>query len=173
MADSAPTPSSIDSMPIARFDRRHIGPQPDERDKMLAALGLADLTELATSGARLLDEATAVAEAMTLARRSTKTGSVFLLDGDTLPQTVGVVRTRAAALGLGVVVADGSLLDALEQVDAFGVLVQTPGASGRLAGTDELAAIAERAHEQGALVVAACDLLALTLTTPPGEWGAD
>ncbi|HZA74574.1 MAG TPA: aminomethyl-transferring glycine dehydrogenase [Propionibacteriaceae bacterium] len=272
MARPTQIPSSIDSMPIARFDRRHIGPQPDERDKMLAALGLADLDELVetsvpaairetepldlppawsesetltelrrlaaanrpltpmiglgyygtitpsvirrnvlespawytaytpyqpeisqgrleallnfqtmvsdltalpTSGASLLDEATAVAEAMTLARRSTKTGSVFLLDADTLPQTVGVVRTRAAALGLGVVVADGSLLDALEQVDAFGVLVQTPGASGRLAGTDELAAIAERAHEQGALVVAACDLLALTLTTPPGEWGAD
>ena len=63
---------------------------------------------------------------MTLARRSTKTGSVFLLDADTLPQTVGVVRTRAAALGLEVVVADGPLLDALEQVDAFAVLVQTP-----------------------------------------------
>ncbi len=268
----AQTPSSIDSMPIARFDRRHIGPQPDERDKMLAALGLADLDELVessvpaairqtepldlppawsesqtltelrrlaaanrprtpmiglgyygtitpsvirrnvlespawytaytpyqpeisqgrleallnfqtmvsdltglpTSGASLLDEATAVAEAMTLARRSTKTGTVFLLDADTLPQTVGVVRTRAAALGLEVLVADGPLLEALEQVEAFGVLVQTPGASGRLAGTEELAAIAERAHEQGALVVAACDLLALTLTTPPGEWGAD
>ena len=272
MAGSSPTPSSIDSVPVARFDRRHIGPQPDERDKMLAALGLADLDELVessvpaairqtealdlppawsesqtltelrrlaaanhprtpmiglgyygtitpsvirrnvlespawytaytpyqpeisqgrleallnfqtmvsdltglpTSGASLLDEATAVAEAMTLARRSTKTGTVFVLDADTLPQTVGVVRTRATALGLEVVVADGPLLDALEQVDAFGVLVQTPGASGRLAGTDELAAIAERAHEQGALVVAACDLLALTLTTPPGEWGAD
>ena len=272
MAGSSPTPSSIDSMPVARFDRRHIGPQPDERDKMLAALGLADLDELVessvpaairqtepldlppawsesytltelrrlaaanrpltpmiglgyygtitpsvirrnvlespawytaytpyqpeisqgrleallnfqtmvsdltglpTSGASLLDEATAVAEAMTLARRSTKTGTVFLLDADTLPQTVGVVRTRATALGLEVVVADGPLLDALEQVDAFGVLVQTPGASGRLAGTEELAAIAERAHQHGALVVAACDLLALTLTTPPGEWGAD
>ncbi len=134
---------------------------------------VSDLTGLPTSGASLLDEATAVAEAMTLARRSIKTGTVFLLDADTLPQTVGVVRTRAAALGLEVVVADGPLLDALEQVDAFGVLVQTPGASGRLAGTDELAAVAERAHEQGALVVAACDLLALTLTTPPGEWGAD
>ena len=100
---------------------------------------VSDLTGLPTSGASLLDEATAVAEAMTLARRSTKTGTVFLLDADTLPQTVGVVRTRAAALGLEVVVADGPLLEALEQVDAFGVLVQTPGASGRLAGTDELA----------------------------------
>ena len=70
---------------------------------------VSDLTALPTSGASLLDEATAVAEAMTLARRSTKTGRVFLLDADTLPQTVGVVRTRAAALGLEVVVADGPL----------------------------------------------------------------
>jgi glycine dehydrogenase len=97
---------------------------------------VSDLTALPTSGASLLDEATAVAEAMTLARRSTKTGSVFLLDGDTLPQTVGVVRTRAAALGLDVVVAEGPLLEALEQVDVFGVLVQTPGrpAAGRHRG---------------------------------------
>ena len=205
---AVPSPTTVDSLPTARFAGRHIGPQPDERDKMLAALGLAgldelveqsvpaairqtepldlppawsesetlaelrrlaetnnpltpmiglgyygtitpsvirrnvlespawytaytpyqpeisqgrleallnfqtmvsDLTALPTSGASLLDEATAVAEAMTLARRSTKTGSVFLLDADTLPQTVGVVRTRAAALGLEVVVADGPL----------------------------------------------------------------
>jgi glycine dehydrogenase len=134
---------------------------------------VSDLTGLATSGASLLDEATAVAEAMTLARRSTKTGSVFLLDADTLPQTVGVVRTRAAALGLEVVVADEPLAAALDQHDVFGVLVQTPGASGRLAPTDELAAVADQAHARGAVVVAACDLMALTLTTPPGEWGAD
>ena len=67
---------------------------------------VADLTGLPTAGASLLDEATAVAEAMTLARRTVKTGQVLLLDADTLPQTIGVVQTRAVALGIEVVVAD-------------------------------------------------------------------
>ncbi|WP_375431908.1 aminomethyl-transferring glycine dehydrogenase [uncultured Friedmanniella sp.] len=134
---------------------------------------VSDLTGLPTAGASLLDEATAVAEAMTLARRSVKTGQTLLLDADSLPQTIGVVTTRAAALGLDVTVASGPLLEALAEVDAFAVVVQTPGASGRLAGTDELRAVADAAHAQGALVIAACDLLALTVTTPPGEWGAD
>ncbi|GAA2104359.1 aminomethyl-transferring glycine dehydrogenase [Microlunatus panaciterrae] len=134
---------------------------------------VADLTALPTAGASLLDEGTAVAEAMTLARRSVKTGSVLLLDADTLPQTIGVVRTRAAALGLDVVLAEGPLTEALDEVDAFAVLVQTPGASGALLGTEELRAIADKAHGRGAMVIAACDLLALTLVTPPGEWGAD
>jgi glycine dehydrogenase len=134
---------------------------------------VADLTGLPTAGASLLDEATAVAEAMTLARRTSKSGSVLLLDADTLPQTVGVVRTRAAALGIEVLVAGQSLADALAEVDAFAVVVQTPGASGRLAGTEELHSIADAAHARGAMVIAACDLLALTLVTPPGEWGAD
>ena len=134
---------------------------------------VADLTGLPIAGASLLDEATAVAEAMTLARRSTKTGDVLLLDADTLPQTVSVVRTRARALGIEVVVADRALSDALDEVDAFAVVVQTPGASGRLASTAELASVAEKAHAGGALVIAACDLLALTLVTPPGEWRAD
>ena len=110
---------------------------------------------------------------MTLARRTTKSGSVLLMDADTLPQTVGVVRTRAAALGIEVLVAGQSLADALAEVDAFAVVVQTPGASGRLAGTAELRSIADAAHARGATVIAACDLLALTLVTPPGEWGAD
>jgi glycine dehydrogenase len=134
---------------------------------------ISDLTALPTAGASLLDEATAVAEAMTLARRSTKMGQAILLDGDTLPQSIGVVTTRAAALGIEVVVAGKPLLEAIEETDPFAVLVQTPGASGRLASTEELRAIADRAHEQGAMVIAACDLMALTLTTPPGEWGAD
>jgi glycine dehydrogenase len=134
---------------------------------------VSDLTALPTSGASLLDEATAVAEAMTLARRSVKTGTTLLLDADTLPQTVGVVTTRAAALGIDVAVADGPLLEVLDAHDLFAIVVQTPGASGRLAATEELRALAAAAHERGAMVIAACDLLALTLTTPPGEWGAD
>jgi glycine dehydrogenase len=134
---------------------------------------ISDLTALPTAGASLLDEATAAAEAMTLARRSIKTGQAILLDADTLPQTIGVVTTRAAALGVEVVVASKPLLEAIEEIDLFAVIVQTPGASGRLAGTDELRTIADRAHALGAMVIAACDLMALTLTTPPGEWGAD
>jgi glycine dehydrogenase len=134
---------------------------------------VADLTGLPIAGASLLDESTAVAEAMTLARRTTRTGSVLLVDADTLPQTIAVVQTRAEALGLAVKVADGDLRTAIEASDPFAVVVQTPGASGRLAGTDELRAIADAAHDKGAEVIAACDLLALTLVTPPGEWGAD
>ena len=134
---------------------------------------VADLTGLPTAGASLLDEATAVAEAMTLARRTTKTGRVLLLDRGTLPQTIAVVSTRAVALGIEVNVADRPLVEALEVTDAFAVVIQTPGADGGLVPTDALRAIADKAHQQGAMVIAACDLLALTLITPPGEWGAD
>ncbi len=134
---------------------------------------VSDLTGLPIAGASLLDEATAVAEAMTLARRTTKTGTVLLLDADTLPQTIAVVQTRARALGLEVVVATGPLREAIAATDPFAVVVQTPGASGQVLETDELRAIADAAHEAGAEVIAACDLLACALLTPPGEWGAD
>ncbi len=134
---------------------------------------VSDLTGLPVAGASLLDEPTAVAEAVALCRRSVKKGAVFLLDADTLPQTVAVVRTRALALGIDVVVAEGDLVTALQTHDAFGVLVQTPGASGALRPVEELAAVAEKAHENGAMVVAACDLLALTITADVASWGAD
>ena len=87
---------------------------------------VSDLTGLPTAGASLLDEATAVAEAMTVARRSTKTGRVLLLDAATLPQTIAVVRTRAEPLGIEVQLAD-DLTAALRETDAFAVVVQTPG----------------------------------------------
>ncbi|MFW6600325.1 aminomethyl-transferring glycine dehydrogenase [Propionibacteriaceae bacterium Y2011] len=134
---------------------------------------VSDLTGLATSNASLLDESTAVAEAIALARRVRPKGQVAILDGDTLPQTVAVVRTRAEGMGIEVVVAEGDLADALLQYDAFAVVVQTPGASGRLAHTAELHAIARKAHENDALVIAACDLLAMTVTVAPATWGAD
>jgi len=133
---------------------------------------VSDLTGLPTAGASLLDEATAVAEAMTVARRATKTGRVLILDAASLPQTIAVVRTRAEPLGIDVQLAD-DLSVALAETDAFAVVVQTPAADGRLTPTAELEALAALAHERGALVIAACDLLALTLVTPPGEWGAD
>jgi glycine dehydrogenase len=84
---------------------------------------ISDLTALPIAGASLLDEATAAAEAMTLARRSVKSGQAILLDSDTLPQTIGVVTTRAAALGIQVVVARQPLIEAIEDVDAFAVMV--------------------------------------------------
>ncbi|NUP63336.1 MAG: aminomethyl-transferring glycine dehydrogenase [Nonomuraea sp.] len=128
---------------------------------------VSDLTGLDVAGASLLDEATAAAEAMTLARRAGRSKStVFVVDADTLPQTKAVLATRAEPLGITLAEHD---LDG-ELPECFGVLVQYPGASGRLRDFRDLA---KRAHEAGALVVAAADLLALTLVAAPGELGAD
>ena len=134
---------------------------------------VADLTGLPIAGSSLLDEATAVAEAMSMARRLVRKGSVIVLDADTLPQTVAVVRTRALATGIEVVVAEGSLVEALQTHEAFAVVVQVPGADGGVKSVEELSAIAATAHANNAQVIAAVDLLGLTLMTPPGEWGAD
>ena len=140
---------------------------------------VVDLTGLTTAGASLLDESTAAAEAMTLMRRASKVGqdAVLLIDEHTLPQSVAVIQTRARPLGLDTVVADlsgvtdtATLTAAAGGRPVFGVVVQYPGADGELRNW---AALAAAAHEAGALVTAAADLLALTLATPPGEWGAD
>ncbi|MGN9844102.1 aminomethyl-transferring glycine dehydrogenase [Nonomuraea sp. H19] len=128
---------------------------------------VSDLTGLPVAGASLLDEGTAAAEAMTLARRAGKSkSSVFVIDADTLPQTKAVLATRAEPLGITLV---ESPLDG-ELPECFGVLVQYPGASGRVR---DFRAVAAAAREMGALVVAAADLLALTLVAAPGELGAD
>jgi glycine dehydrogenase len=130
---------------------------------------VADLTGLPVAGASLLDEATAAAEAMTLLRRAGKARSNrFVVDADTLPQTIEVLRTRAEPLGIELVVAD--VADGLPEGELFGALLSYPGASGLV--RDPSALIAQ-AHERGALVAVAADLLALTLLTPPGELGAD
>ncbi|MFE3252050.1 aminomethyl-transferring glycine dehydrogenase [Streptomyces sp. NPDC059209] len=134
---------------------------------------VADLTGLPTSGASLLDEGTAAAEAMALARRVGKVkDGVFLVDADALPQTVAVIRTRAEPAGVEVVVADladGIPAEAAER-GVFGVLVQYPGASGAVR---DIKPVIDQAHELGAVVTVAADLLALTLLTSPGELGAD
>ncbi|QHY94312.1 Glycine dehydrogenase (decarboxylating) [Streptomyces sp. S4.7] len=134
---------------------------------------VADLTGLPTSGASLLDEGTAAAEAMALARRVGKVkDGVFLVDADALPQTVAVIRTRAEPAGVDVVVADladGIPAEAAER-GVFGVLVQYPGASGVVR---DIKPVIDQAHELGAVVTVAADLLALTLLTSPGELGAD
>ncbi len=126
-----------------------------------------ELTGLAVAGASMLDEATAAAEAMALAHRAARAGDTFVVDPDVLPQTLQVVRTRAVPLGLTVAVQD--LTDPLPE-GTFGVLAQYPGASGAV---PDLRPLVETAHAAGALVVVAADLLALTLLTSPGEFGAD
>ncbi len=131
---------------------------------------VADLTALPWAGASLLDEATAAAEAMTLARRAARKGHVFLADADCLPQTLAVLRTRAEPLGIHLVVEPVTAEAIAAQPDLFGVLLQFPGASGAV--TDP-APLIEAAHARGALAAVAADLLALTLLRPPGEMGAD
>ena len=130
---------------------------------------VADLTGLPTAGASLLDEGTAAAEALSLVHRAHRRASgPFVIDSDALPQTIDVVRTRAAALGLEVVVAD--LTAGLPDGDLAGVLLQYPGAAGRV--LDPRPLIAET-HVRGGLAVVAADLLALTLLESPGAMGAD
>ena len=130
---------------------------------------VTDLTGMDLANASLLDEATAAAEAMTLCRRVAKSkGDVFFVDQDCLPQTIDVVQTRAAPLGLKVVVGDPHT--DLEQHQVFGVLLQYPGVSGEVR---DLTAVIDAAHEQKALAVVAADLLALMLLRSPGDMGAD
>ena len=133
---------------------------------------VADLTALPVAGASLLDEATAAAEAMTLARRAVGRGSIFLADSDCLPQTLAVLRTRAEPLGIRLVVAEVTpeVIAAQPEGELFGLLLQYPGASGSLR---DLAPAIEAAHQRGAQAAVAADLLALTLLRPPGEMGAD
>jgi glycine cleavage system P protein (glycine dehydrogenase) len=131
---------------------------------------VTDLTGLTTANASMLDEGTAVAEAMTLARRSAKAKSaVYAVDADTLPQTLSVLRTRAEPLGITLHLVDLSAGDPLPD-EFFGLHLQYPGASGAVR---DHAALVETAHAAGALVTVAADLLALTLLRPPGEIGAD
>jgi glycine dehydrogenase len=131
---------------------------------------VSDLTALPVANASLLDEASAAAEAMTLARRVAPrtAGNVFLADADCLPQTLDVLRTRAEPLGIELRVAPVTTQAALDGV--FGVLLQYPGASGAVR---DLGPVIEAAHEAGAAVAVAADILALALLKPPGEMGAD
>ena len=131
-----------------------------------------DLTGLAVAGASLLDEATAAAEAMTLARRAARTGSVFLADSRCLPQTLAVLATRAAPLGIDLVVAEVTEQEVAAQPagELFGVLLPYPDATGEVR---DLRPVIAAARERGALTAVTADLLALTLLMPPGELGAD
>ncbi len=128
---------------------------------------VADLTGLDVANASLLDEATAAAEAMAMCRRLGKSGrEVFYVHDDCHVPTIEVVRTRAKAVGIEV----RMLSEGIEPGAAFGALIQYPGSSGDVGDHRQLVA---DLHDDGALVAVATDLLALTLLTPPGEWGAD
>ncbi len=134
---------------------------------------ICDMTALALSNASMLDEGTAAAEAMTLARRSSKASddAVFLIEEHVHPQTKAVVITRAKPLGINVVEVDsGHIARDGYEGEFFGLLVQYPDTTGEVC---DYAKATEYAHSKGALVIAATDLLALTLLKAPGEWGAD
>src|SRR5690606_6551534 len=131
---------------------------------------VADLTGLAIANSSMLDEATSAAEAMLLARRRTRAKSArFLVDQDVFTATLAVLRGRAEAVGIELVVADltdPAAADAALEDGVFGALVQYPAASGRVWDPRELFA---KVHEAGGLAIAATDLLALTLLASPGE----
>ena len=134
---------------------------------------VCELTGLDISNASMLDESTAAAEAMTLARRSSKLSddAVFLIEEHVHPQTKAVVITRAKPLGIRVVEVDsGHVIRDGYDGEFFGALLQYPDTTGEIIDYSQFAAYA---HERGALVIAATDLLALTLLKAPGEWGAD
>ena len=130
---------------------------------------VCDLTAMPIANASMLDEATAAAEAMTLAKRSVKSKSnVLIVAGDCHPQTIEVIETRAKPLGIEVKVGFAPTL--MEQGDYFAVIAQYPSTVGSI---HDMRAVVEHAHSKDAAFIVAADLLALTLLAPPGEWGAD
>jgi glycine dehydrogenase len=130
---------------------------------------ITDLTGMGIANASMLDEGTSAAEAMTLLQRVGKSKSkLFYVAKDVLPQTLEVIATRAEPLGIEVRTFDPAELAGV--TDAFGVLLQYPGADGAVR---DYRADVETVKATGAMIVVAADLLALTLLTPPGEWGAD
>jgi glycine dehydrogenase len=134
---------------------------------------ICEMTALKLSNASMLDEGTAAAEAMTLARRTSKASddAVFLIEEHVHRQTKAVVATRAKPLGIKIVEVDsGHLVRDGFDGEFFGLLVQYPDATGEII---DYSSVADFAHSRDALVIAATDLLALTLLKAPGEWGAD
>ena len=130
---------------------------------------VCDLTGMAIANASMLDEATAAAEAMTLAKRSVKSKSdTVIVAGDCHPQTIEVIRTRAAPLGLKVLV--GFAPQLMAEHDYFAVIAQYPASDGMV---HDLKPFVEQAHAKQAAFIVAADLLALTLLVPPGEFDAD
>jgi len=130
---------------------------------------ILDLTAMELANASLLDEATAAAEAMALARRVSKNrkGNTFFVDRQCLPQTIDVIKTRAECFGFELLIDD---LDALPEEGLFGAIFQYPGASGEVR---DLTGNIEKLHRQQAIAIVAADLMSLALLKAPGEMGAD
>jgi glycine dehydrogenase len=129
---------------------------------------VADLTGMDLANASMLDEATAAAEAMTMGRRISRIDAdVIVVDADTHPQTIEVLRTRAEPLGITVEVRE---LDEMIQADAFAALLSYPGSSGEVR---DLGSAAAALSDRGVFVIVAADLLALTLFEAPGQWPID
>jgi glycine dehydrogenase len=127
-----------------------------------------DLTGMELANASLLDEATAAAEAMTMARRSSKSaGNKFFVDADAFPQTIDVIKTRAEYFGFELVIAPA---EQAAQHEVFGALLQTPNAKGEI---KDFTAVVAQLKAKNAVTAIACDLLALVLTKSPGQMGAD
>ena len=131
---------------------------------------VTELTGMRTANASMLDESTAVVEAMMVALRSAETDSkVFFVDNDLFPQTKQLLEHRAVPIGVTLKYFDAAKPEQLSE-ECFGAVIQYPGASGRIIEFENLFA---KVHEFGGLAIAAADLMALTLITPPGEKGAD
>jgi glycine dehydrogenase len=132
-----------------------------------------DLTGLEMSVASLLDESSAAAEAMSMCVSVNKKKRRFFVSQDVHPQTIGLIQTRAEAIGVEVVVGDHSTSD-VDSGDYCGAMVQYPNTYGQVESPGEsYADFAKRAHEGGAMVICATDLMALTKLAPPSTWGAD
>jgi len=132
---------------------------------------VCDLTAMPIANASLLDEATAAAEAMLMFYHSRpaekQNANTFLVSSDCFPQTIDVLKTRSAPVGINIVIEN---LEHANLDNIFGVLIQYPSARGKAADNN---AIVQKLHDHKIFVAVATDLLALTLLTPPGEWGAD
>ena len=132
---------------------------------------VCDLTAMPIANASLLDEATAAAEAMLMFYHSKpkdkENAHTFFVSQDCFPQTIDVLRTRSAPLGITITIGDTNTAN---WDNVFGVLLQYPGANGK---ATDYSSLTKSLHEKGIYVAVASDLLALTLLTPPGEWGAD
>ncbi len=132
---------------------------------------ISELTALPIANASLLDEATACAEAMSMAMRISKSEStVFAVDADTHPQIVSVLRTRALPIGISVVTAT---LDEISQIDCFGALISLPSSSGFIPTTSMLSSVCSGLHTRNAVAISVTDLLACALLLPPGKLGFD
>ncbi|KAF9513677.1 hypothetical protein BS47DRAFT_1343904 [Hydnum rufescens UP504] len=132
---------------------------------------VTSLTGLDISNASLLDEGTAAAEAMVMAfAAASQKKKDFFIDTAVAPQTVSVLRTRAKGFGINLIIGNASTAFTNGSHDICGILVQYPDVNGLIR---DFSSVAQAAHDHGAIVVAATDLLALTLLKPPGEWGAD